>query len=69
MKPLNVIKERKDQLFRNLVMVSLLSIGISLLANFFSNKYNANSILLWIGVSLIFIVILVYLVIFFKSKE
>ena len=69
MKPLNVIKERKGLLFRNLVLVSLLSIGISLLANFFSNKYNANSILLWIGVSLIFIVILVYLVIFYKSKE
>lgn len=69
MKPLNAIKERKGLLFRNLVLVSLLSIGISLLANFFSNKYNANSILLWIGVSLIFIVILVYLVIFYKSKE
>lgn len=69
MKPLNVIKERKDQLFRNLVLVSLLSIGISLLANFFSNKYNVNNILFWIGISLVFIVVLFYLVFFYKSKE
>lgn len=69
MKPLNVIKERKDQLFRNLVLVSLLSIGISLLANFFSNKYNTNNILFWIGVTLVIVVIVVYLVSFYKSKE
>lgn len=69
MKPLKIVEERKNQLFKNLVLVSLLSIGISLLANFFSNKYDSNNLLLWIGLSLIVIVIIAYLVSFYKSKE
>ena len=69
MKPLKIVEERKNQLLKNLVLVSILSIGISLLANFFSKKYDSNNLLLWIGLSLIFIVIIAYLVSFYKSKE
>ena len=69
MKPLKLVEERKNQLFKNLVLVSLLSIGISLLANFFSKKYDSNNLILWIGLSLIVIVIIAYLVSFYKSKE
>lgn len=69
MKPLKVFEEKKNQLFKNLVLVSLLSIGISLLANFFSTKYAANVILFWTGLSLIVIVIIAYLVSFYKGKE
>lgn len=69
MKPLKLVEERKSQLFKNLVLVSLLSIGISLLANFFSKKYESNNLILWIGLSLIVVVIIAYLVSFYKSKE
>ncbi len=69
MKPLKIIEERKSQLFKNLVLVSLLSIGISLLANFYSTKYAANVILFWMGLFLIVIVIIAYLVSFYRSKE
>lgn len=69
MKPLKIFEEKKNQLFKNLVLVSLLSIGISLLANFFSTKYAANVILFWTGLSLIVIVIIAYLVSFYKGKE
>lgn len=69
MKPLITVKERKDQLYKNLVLVSLLSVGVSLLANSLSNKFNSNNLLLWIGLTLIGIVVIAYLISFYKNKE
>ena len=40
-----------------------------MLANFFSKKYDLNNLLFWIGLSLIVVVIIAYLVSFYKSKE
>lgn len=69
MKPLHVIQEKKSDLYKNLLLVVLLSAGISLCANYFSNTYTSNKSLLYGGIVCICIVIVAYVTSFYKSKS
>lgn len=69
MKPLHVIQEKKSDLFKNLFLVVLLSAGISLCANYYSNTYTSNKLLLYGGLICIGIVVVAYVISFYKSKS
>ena len=46
MKPLHLIHEKKLDLYKNIVLVTLLSVGVSLCANYLSDRYQSNMLLL-----------------------
>jgi len=69
MKPLQIIQEKKLDLYKNLLLVALLSAGISLCANYFSNQYVEKKFLLWSGIACVLIVIIAYVVSFYNSKS
>jgi len=68
MKPLHLIHEKKLDLYKNIVLVTLLSVGISLCANYLSDRYKSNMLLLIGGLLCVLIVIIAYVVSFYKSK-
>lgn len=68
MKPLHTLQEKKQDLYKNLLLVASLSAGISLCANYVSN----SSISIWIllcGIACIIFVVIAYLLSFYKSKS
>lgn len=69
MKPLQVIQEKKSELFRHLVLVVLLSVGVSLLANYLSSSYSSNRWLLFSSIACIVLVSIIYVISFYKSKS
>lgn len=69
MKPLHVIQEKKSDLYKNLLLVVLLSAGVSLCANYFSNIFTSNKLLLCGGIVCICIVVVAYVASFYKSKS
>ena len=69
MKPLQVIQEKKTELFKNLVLVVLLSVGVSLLANYLSTSYPSSRCLLWISIACILLVSIIYVISFYKGKS
>ena len=69
MEPVNSFREKKDYLYKNLLLVALLSVGVSLLANYFSNCYPNNNIPLWLGIACVVISVVLYLISFYKNKS
>lgn len=69
MKPLHIIQEKKLDLYKNLLLVVLLSVGVSLCANYLSNQFESNILLLIGGTICILIVVLAYIVSFYNSKS
>ncbi len=69
MEPINTFREKKEYLYKNLVLVALLSVGVSLLANFFTNCFPNSHIPLWSGIACIVISVLLYLISFYKNKS
>lgn len=69
MKPLHIIQEKKLDLYKNLLLVVLLSAGISLCANYLSTKYTTSTILLACGIICILLVMIAYIISFYKSKS
>lgn len=67
--PLHSIREKKDNLYKNLVLVALLSTGISLVANHFTNIFPFSNVPLWIGLACLIITIGLYLLSFYKNKS
>lgn len=68
MKPLHILKEKKQDLYKNLLLVVLLSTGISLCVNYICDSYSSDKIILWVGVVCILLVVVAYVVSFYKSK-
>lgn len=56
--PLNTIREKKDYLYKNLILVALLSVGVSLLANYYTNSYPFCDIPLWTGLACVVLSVL-----------
>lgn len=69
MKPLHIIQEKKLDLYKNLLLVVLLSAGISLCANYLSTRYTASIILLACGIICILLVMIAYIISFYNSKS
>lgn len=69
MTPLEIIRNKKDYFYKNLILVALLSIGISLVANYLSSIFASNSALLWIGIGCIVIATVAHVALFFRSKS
>lgn len=67
--PLNTIREKKDYLYKNLILVALLSVGMSLLANYYTNSYPFSDIPLWTGLACVLLSVLLYLISFYKNKS
>lgn len=69
MKPLHIIQEKKLDLYKNLILVVLLSVGVSLGANYLSNLFGSNVYLLIGGLMCVLIVVLAYVFSFYNSKS
>lgn len=68
MKPLHILKEKKQDLYKNLLLVVLLSTGVSLCVNFICDCYSSDKIILWLGILCVLLVVVAYVVSFYKSK-
>ncbi|MBO7477139.1 MAG: hypothetical protein J6U04_04305 [Salinivirgaceae bacterium] len=68
MKPLHLIQEKKQDLYKNTILVTLLSVGVSLCANYLSKLYESNVFLIVSGIICILIVMIAYVVSFYNSK-
>lgn len=68
MKPIRSLQEKKQDLYKNLLLVALLSTGISLCANYLS-AYKSPKWILWAGIVCIFVVFIAYIISFYKSKS
>lgn len=69
MKPLHILKEKKQDLYKNLLLVVLLSTGVSLCVNYICSSFLSNTMILWCGIGCVLLVVIAYIVSFYKSKS
>ncbi len=69
MKPLHILKEKKQDLYKNLLLVVLLSTGVSLCVNYICSSFLSNTLILWCGIGCVLLVVIAYIVSFYKSKS
>lgn len=63
------IQKKKNYLYKNLILVAFLSIGISLVANYLSSSFSSNRVLLWCGIVCILITVFAHIVSLLISKS